>query len=93
MSLKDEEMVSYAHKDGPAHTRFTQFKKDPLPPWAVDVRPYVEPVRNTDIKSKQAYEWVKTGHWDLKQFQSWFEDHCHEHYSDGYDSGTFDANY
>lgn len=26
------------------------------------------------VTSKQAYEWVKTRHWSLKQFAEWVED-------------------
>lgn len=25
------------------------------------------------ITAKQAYEWVKTGHWTYAQFSDWFE--------------------
>ena len=25
------------------------------------------------ITSKQAYEWVKTGHWSLREFNEWFD--------------------
>ena len=25
------------------------------------------------ISHKQAYEWVKTGHWNLKTFEIWFD--------------------
>lgn len=24
-----------------------------------------------EVTVRQAYEWVKTGHWSLKQFQAW----------------------
>lgn len=69
--IQDEEMVSYCHNTGSKHTRFVQFKKDPLPKWATDVQPYVPPVDISKFSAKQAYEWVKTGHWNLKQFQEW----------------------
>ena len=26
------------------------------------------------VTSKQAYEWVKTGHWSFRQFKEWVED-------------------
>ena len=39
---KSEEMVSYAHNTSPKGPRFIQFKKDKLPPWAIDVKPHVE---------------------------------------------------
>lgn len=35
--IKDEPMVSYAHKDEPKGKRFRQYKKDKLPVWATDV--------------------------------------------------------
>ena len=38
-----EEMISYAHKDEPDGVRFCQYAKDKLPPWAVDVKPYIPP--------------------------------------------------
>jgi hypothetical protein len=40
-----EPLVSYRYKDSPDHpitARFIQYKKDPLPPWAVDVQDYFE---------------------------------------------------
>lgn len=33
-----EPMVTYSHVNDPTGVRFRQYKKDPLPPWAVDVR-------------------------------------------------------
>jgi hypothetical protein len=33
-------MITYAHKDDPT-CRFTQYAKDPIPKWAVDVQPAV----------------------------------------------------
>lgn len=40
--MTDNEMVSYAHESDPKGQRFCQYKKDKLPPWAVDVQPYIE---------------------------------------------------
>jgi hypothetical protein len=71
--IQDEKMISYCHSKGSTHIRFIQFEKDPVPKWATDIRPYVAPVELNTIDTKQAYEWVKTGHWDLKQFQKWHE--------------------
>lgn len=40
------DMITYAHRhdqyDQPGHTRFLQYAKDPVPAWAVDIRPHVE---------------------------------------------------
>lgn len=37
-------MVSYAHRRAPkSKERFVQYANDPLPAWAVDVRPHLEP--------------------------------------------------
>lgn len=44
-SLRREhrKMVSYGHRENPtAVERFVQYEDDPLPEWAVDVRPYEE---------------------------------------------------
>ena len=36
----EEECVTYAHMADPNGYRFRQYKKDPIPAWAVDVKPY-----------------------------------------------------
>ena len=36
------ETVSYAHRDEPQGVRFVQYKKDPIPVWAVDVQNHTE---------------------------------------------------
>lgn len=71
--LADEPMVSYCNGTSSPHIRFTQFAKDPVPKWATDVQPYTRPVDIKDTTAKQAYEWVKTGHWTFKQFEEWYE--------------------
>lgn len=37
-AAKPEPEVSYAHQKSPKGIRFRQYAKDPLPPWAVDIR-------------------------------------------------------
>lgn len=41
--MEDKDMVSYAHQGDPKGYRFCQYKKDPLPIWAVDAQPYIPP--------------------------------------------------
>lgn len=36
-----------------------------------------------NVTEKQAYEWVKTGHWDLKEFTEWFDAKLADSYTDG----------
>lgn len=43
-------LISYAHQQEPNGDRFLQLESDPLPPWAVDVRP--EPGTATVIPRK-----------------------------------------
>jgi hypothetical protein len=37
-----------------------------------------------EIPRKQVYEWVKTGAWGFREFQSWYNAVCWVSYSDGY---------
>lgn len=71
--MSNKKMISYTSEDMP-HVRFVQFDQDPRPLWATDIQPHTPPVRIGDTTVKQAYEWVKTGHWDLKQFQQWYNE-------------------
>jgi hypothetical protein len=55
---EDEEflrMVSYAHEGDPEGHRFCQYEKDPLPIWAVDVKPHI-PKDNADEFIRMAEE-------------------------------------
>lgn len=36
-------LISYAHKEKPTDNCFCQYADDPLPAWAVNVKPYVRP--------------------------------------------------
>lgn len=41
--LPEPEMVTYGHRDDKTKAvRFRQYAKDPVPKWAVDIRPFVE---------------------------------------------------
>lgn len=39
------------------------------------------------VTVKQAYEWVKTGHWNLRQFEAWFDYQALEYYTQGFNKG------
>ena len=57
----EKEMVSYAHKSSPRGQRFCQYKKDPLPAWAVDVRPH-DPNSSPASSSMSYDEQIKASH-------------------------------
>lgn len=39
--MKNKQMVSYTHKKD-STLRFKQYKKDPIPNWAIDIQPYFD---------------------------------------------------
>lgn len=39
------------------------------------------------VSEKQAYEWVKTGHWTLSEFSAWMAKKLTEKYSQAFDEG------
>ena len=45
-----EPTVTYAHIGGDGSCRFRQLKKDPLPPWAVDVRDELDLTKVHDVE-------------------------------------------
>ena len=49
-------MITYSHKDGPAGVRFSQYAKDPVPLWAVDVRE-VTGVKTSELQGA-ALDWA-----------------------------------
>jgi len=44
------------------------------------------------VSQDQAFEWVKTGEWDLKIFEAWVDTIKEDQYQCGYDSG-FNSGY
>jgi len=63
--------VSYAHKDSPHGHRYLQDDTDPLPAWAVGVKPYVAP--EDPVTPEVAIERVLSGCWDQAEFLTWFK--------------------
>lgn len=39
------------------------------------------------VSEKQAYEWVKIGHWSLAEFSAWVAEKLTEKYSEAFDDG------
>lgn len=40
-----------------------------------------------DISIRQAFEWVKTRHWSLRDFNEWVKAQQHKHFQEGYREG------
>ena len=49
-----ERMVSYSHINDRGGVRFSQYAKDPLPAWAVDVIEYTEMTSTEEFEALQA---------------------------------------
>lgn len=52
-----DEIISYAHGGDTDGQRFVQYKKDKLPPWAVDVQPSPQPAKLTDFEELLGQYW------------------------------------
>ena len=42
--------------------------------WVWRTKP-CELTTSTNVSAKQAYEWIKTGHWNLQEFYRWLSEH------------------
>jgi hypothetical protein len=53
-----EPMITYANKQDPKGQRFRQYKKDPIPNWAVDIKPDDEELKSWKNERKSLKEQI-----------------------------------